>query len=271
MSDHAEICALRHLGFTEYEARAYASLLRAGPQSCYGVAKQSGIPRANSYAVVDRLLERGALTKIKAPRGARYQAVPVPDLMSRIAAEHEAHRRAAESLLLSLGGPPTTPPAWQLEGNDEVLAAIRSVLLGASEQLVVALWPTEAGQLAPALFAAQTRGVEITTLCMAACDTECGGCVGRLYRCRAGALRDRRSLIVVADNREAVIADFHQATVSAVRTQRPLVSALASSYILQSILLGSFLTDTTPTVLDQLASVKSEDVLLDRLRFDART
>lgn len=194
MSDHAEICALRHLGFTEYEARAYASLLRAGPQSCYGVAKQSGIPRANSYAVVDRLLERGALTKIKAPRGARYQAVPVPDLMSRIAAEHEAHRRAAESLLLSLGGPPTTPPAWQLEGNDEVLAAIKSVILGASEQLVVALWPTEAGQLAPALFAAQTRGVEITTLCMAACDTECGGCVGRLYRCRAGPLRDRRPL-----------------------------------------------------------------------------
>lgn len=213
-------------------------------------------------------MKRGAITKIRAPRGVRYQAVPARDLVSHLAAEHAAQLRYAQDALSSLVGPTTAPPAWQLEGTDEVLTAVRAVLLNATQQLVIALWPDEAGRLAQPLRVAHDRGIEITTLCMAACEMECGGCLGRLYRCRAGALRNRRSLIAVADNREAVIADFYDAGASAVRTQRPLVSALATSYVLQSILLGSFLTDTTPTVLDQLASVKSEDVLLDRLRFE---
>jgi hypothetical protein len=261
-----EIASLRRLGFSDYEAKAYLALLRLGRQTGYGLAKHSGVPRPNIYGVIDRLIERRAISKIQAPDGLHYQAVPIDELVAPLAKQHAADLARAADLLTGLPEIPAMPPAWQLEGRAETLAAANAVVQGAQRQLIVAVWPDEAKDLAPELAAAQLRGIDITTLCMAACAQECGGCPGRLYRCRAGALRDRRTLLIVADNREVVIADLHGQAVSAIRTQRSLVAALAGSFILQSILIGAILTDTAPTVLDQLARVHSEDILLDRAR-----
>ncbi len=39
--------ALRGLGFTDYEARAYAALAARQPATAYEIANQAGLPRAN--------------------------------------------------------------------------------------------------------------------------------------------------------------------------------------------------------------------------------
>jgi HTH-type transcriptional regulator, sugar sensing transcriptional regulator len=49
---------LQELGFGDYEARAYVTLLQRSPVSGYELAKTSGIPRANVYAVLQKLEER---------------------------------------------------------------------------------------------------------------------------------------------------------------------------------------------------------------------
>ena len=55
--------ALHQLGFTEYEARAYAALVAGGELNGYALAKASGIPRANVYAVAGKLVARGAAVR----------------------------------------------------------------------------------------------------------------------------------------------------------------------------------------------------------------
>src|SRR5690348_11617103 len=64
------------LGFAEYEARVYVTLLQHGPLSGYEVSRHSGVPRPNVYPVLQRLIERGAVEALTARRGARYAARP---------------------------------------------------------------------------------------------------------------------------------------------------------------------------------------------------
>jgi hypothetical protein len=47
------IALLQDLGFTEQEARAYQALLQHNPVTGYELAKVSGIPRPNTYPVLE--------------------------------------------------------------------------------------------------------------------------------------------------------------------------------------------------------------------------
>jgi HTH-type transcriptional regulator, sugar sensing transcriptional regulator len=56
--------ALRGLGFTDYEARAYAALAARQPATAYEIAKQAGLPRANVYSALRALEAKGAIQPV---------------------------------------------------------------------------------------------------------------------------------------------------------------------------------------------------------------
>jgi sugar-specific transcriptional regulator TrmB len=56
--------ALRRLGFTDYEARAYAALSATQPATAYEIAKRAVLPRANVYATLHALEARGAIQPV---------------------------------------------------------------------------------------------------------------------------------------------------------------------------------------------------------------
>src|SRR5438445_6702110 len=86
---------LQALGFTEYEARAYLALLQAGELTGYQLAKASRIPRPNIYPVLDRLEERGAVTRVEVEGGVRYSALPSEEMLSRLEREVSVHLESA--------------------------------------------------------------------------------------------------------------------------------------------------------------------------------
>jgi sugar-specific transcriptional regulator TrmB len=73
---------LQQLGFSEYEARAYLALLQRNPLNGYELAKLSGLPRANVYAALQKLEERGAVVRLDIPSRARYAPVAPTELTS---------------------------------------------------------------------------------------------------------------------------------------------------------------------------------------------
>src|SRR4051794_14886946 len=79
------IALLQQLGFSEYEARAYLALLQRNPLNGYELAKVSGLPRANIYAVLQRLEERGAAVRLDLPNGIRYAPIAPTELTNRAA------------------------------------------------------------------------------------------------------------------------------------------------------------------------------------------
>lgn len=57
------VALLQRLGFGDYEARTYITLLQRRPLSGYELAKSSGVPRSNIYTVLRKLEARGAVVR----------------------------------------------------------------------------------------------------------------------------------------------------------------------------------------------------------------
>ncbi|MGB9429299.1 MAG: helix-turn-helix domain-containing protein [Gammaproteobacteria bacterium] len=234
---------LQKLGFSEYEARAYVSLVRAGTLNGYEVAKDSGMPRANVYAVLERLVQRGAARRLKTRAGVRYAAIPPDRLVQRLEKEHLRTLTAAREALHALSGSEISTPVFNLQDMHELLEQARGLIDATHKTLLVAIQPSEAAALAQPLREARERGVHITTLCMQACATECGGCQGDIHRYCLTAGQSKRWLLLVADAGHMVAAEIQAHDVRAVATEQPLIVELTTAYIRQSLALATLAGD----------------------------
>ncbi|HET7371714.1 MAG TPA: helix-turn-helix domain-containing protein [Gammaproteobacteria bacterium] len=255
---------LQDLGFTDYEARAYVSLVGVGDRNGYEVAKAAGMPRANVYAVLERLVERGAARRLDTPDGARYAAVKPSQLIRRLDLRHRRTLAAAEKALAALETAEAAAPVYNLKNYGELLDQARALIDGAEKELVVGIQPSEAAALAEPLRDARERGVAITTLCMEACDAECGGCQGSIHRYNLGPANDARWLLLVADKSRAVAGEIAAAGATAVATRHRLIVELIAAYIRQSLGLAT-LADDLGDRFEGLLSRQAHEVL-DRLQ-----
>ena len=74
--DRALVEALRKLGLTEYEARAYIAIVELGEAEAFEIARRSGVPRTRIYDILSRLEHSGLIQKIRGSRPALYASIP---------------------------------------------------------------------------------------------------------------------------------------------------------------------------------------------------
>jgi len=235
---------LQELGFSEYEAKAYAALLQRNPLNGYELAKFSGLPRANIYSVLQKLEERGAVARQDTPEGARYAPVSPEDLTRRLGSRYQGTLDQAQRSLGAIATPSEPDYVWNVRGREVTLEHARTLLDLAQKKLVLAVSPEESLALSADTSRAVARGVDVTTLCLAACVEECGACRGHIYRYRAAPQEGNRWLIVVPDGTEALLGQIDSSEqAQAVRTREPLLVALAEWFVRHSIALAAVLTD----------------------------
>jgi predicted transcriptional regulator len=235
---------LQELGFGDYEARAYVALLQRSPVNGYELAKASGIPRANVYAVLQKLEERGAVVRADEPAGTRYAPVPAEELIRRLGHRVQGVLQAAQEALDEVSSPAEPAQVWTLHGYPALLEHARSLIDATHERLLVAIWPQEAQALAATLAEAAARGVSVTTLCLTACPVECGGCRGRIYPYRTVLDPSSRWLVLVPDGAEVLAGEIgSSAETLSLRTHQALLVELVSGYIRNSIALAAVLQD----------------------------
>mgnify|MGYP001772568302 CR=1 FL=1 len=73
---------LRSLGFTEYEAKALATLIARGSLSAKELSEFSGIPRTSVYDVMESLKAKGFVEEFGKP--ARFRAVSTEEIISTL-------------------------------------------------------------------------------------------------------------------------------------------------------------------------------------------
>lgn len=246
--------ALQQLGFAEYEARAYVALVKRSPLNGYELAKASGIPRANIYGVLERLGSRRAVVRLDEPGGTRYAPVPPAELMRRLGGEFQQVADDTSRSLEALNAAPEHEPVWNLRGYAALLDQARAATRSAGTSLLLGVWPQEATALRAEVSDAERRGVEITTLCMAACEQECGGCRGAVYRYRVAPGDVPRRLVVVADGAEAVAGEIGpNGDAHTVKTRQPLVVDVCGSSIRGGIALAAIVADLGPRLDDAIS------------------
>jgi len=148
--------ALAGLGFTGLESEIYAFLLGESPATGYRIAQGIGKPVANTYKAIQSLEAKGAISVDE--EGSRMcRAVPVEDVMSRIARDFERRRADALQALTSLGGKRESERIYSLKSRDQVLQQANALISGAQKQIWGVVSPSFASALGPAI---RTQNVE---------------------------------------------------------------------------------------------------------------
>lgn len=155
---------LKSLGFSDYEARVYVSLLENSPSTAYELAKKSGVPRPNTYTALSALSERGAAMPVsEAP--IRYVAKDPRQLFDAIAQRTRAACDDLAERLSQLTTPPSDDYVWNLSGNAEVTAKMTEMIQGAETAIWIKAGPEVLRPHARALAEATAqRGVRLVAI-----------------------------------------------------------------------------------------------------------
>lgn len=125
---------LRELGFTDYEAKAYAALSTKQPATAYEIAKVAGLPRANVYAALRNLEGRGAIQPVT-ENPVRYVLVNPEQFFRRI---QRATTGLCDDVVRTLKRNVKADESayvWIYRGEDEVHAKLTGMIEDAREHI----------------------------------------------------------------------------------------------------------------------------------------
>jgi HTH-type transcriptional regulator, sugar sensing transcriptional regulator len=137
--------ALKNLGLTGNEARAYLSIVEFGPLSANEISGSSNIPYSKIHNVLSSLEEKGWLT-VESGRPNRYMARPPAEALevSRLLLlnqrkGHEDQVIGELTPLYEKRSDKEKPDIWIIRGEFNILKKIREVLNKARREIMITL------------------------------------------------------------------------------------------------------------------------------------
>jgi sugar-specific transcriptional regulator TrmB len=224
---------LAETGLTEYEARAYVALLRKSPLTAYEIAREAGIPTAKVYGVVSRLSDKGVFSVTGEGKRKSYLPLDPEEFLSGLRGRVRTTLTQIEGGFAGLASKPDTPRVHNLRGYDYLMDKARRLISGTRRTLLVSLWKDEMKALHSEIRKAERRHVRAATVHFGQPGLRAGTIFSHPVN---GAEPGGRSLVVVADSREALTGTVHAdgSAEGATSANSGFVS-LAESYITHDI------------------------------------
>jgi HTH-type transcriptional regulator, sugar sensing transcriptional regulator len=241
---------LTALGMTEYESKVYLALLGEHPATGYQLSKAAGIPRSMVYEALSRLETRGAALKTYEDKAALYRPVSPETLLDRY--EQEASARAAElrAGLAPLYHRRDEGRLWNFSGRKEALQHAAELISGAERELMLVLTDADVDELRGVLTRAHERGVPLGVILTGRAAFDLGQVVRHPPE-ETALHRMQETLIVVADEREFLIAGGHASTTATVTTN-PNMVLIARQFIWMELFAQRIFARLGPDLLDRL-------------------
>ncbi|NGQ93586.1 TrmB family transcriptional regulator [Brevibacillus sp. SYP-B805] len=234
------IDCLMKIGFSNYESKAYLSLLRRSPVTGYELSKQSGVPRSMIYQTINKLVSQGAVHEIPSDP-LTYTPVPPKEFLGRLREEKEQTFNYLEEKLQTLESPPEAHVIHHIKERMPIMDKMKAMISKARHEVWLSLWDSEVDEIQPYAKKALDAGVRVYSLLF---DCEPTSDFGKTYyhpHATAAVEEQRlgqRLTVVVCDHEEVIIAGFSQETIpSALHTEDPLLVLLAKEYIRHDIMM----------------------------------
>jgi HTH-type transcriptional regulator, sugar sensing transcriptional regulator len=155
---------LKNLNFTEYEAKAYLTLLQESPLTGYAVAKHSGVPRSKIYEVLESLAMRGDIL-ISPGNTPLYTPIPAKELIKNRRMKAEEHFELAEKSLADFKSSTNDREnIWNITGRNEIIDKVKACIISAKKRILLEVWKEEFEELEFELRQAAKRGVNVTII-----------------------------------------------------------------------------------------------------------
>lgn len=155
---------LQKLGFNLYEAKAYAGLLKIGTANAYKVSKESGIPRARIYDVLETLTKRGlAMIEESSENTKIYTPVPSKVFLEKTKKEWEHDFEDVATALSELETEVNKQDIYvfTVKGRENIISYCRQLLNEASQYVMISMWDQMYDLLLPQFTECQNRGCKV--------------------------------------------------------------------------------------------------------------
>ncbi|MBB5217000.1 TrmB family transcriptional regulator [Parapusillimonas granuli] len=151
---------LQRLGFSEYEACTYLSLLQGSPATAYEVSKHSGLPRANIYGALESLAKKRAVQPVS-ENPTRYVPVEPSALLGRIASDVGDLCERLQQTLETLEPKESPDVVWSIDGEEQIAAKVDELIDHALQHVWIKASTDVLRRHAPRLKKAAARGVKL--------------------------------------------------------------------------------------------------------------
>ncbi len=165
--------ALKDFGLTEYEVKAYSSLVESGPMPASELSKVASIPYSKIYEIIGNLERKGWVESEQGRPSRYYPKAPSLALeSSRMRLENTLRTSQGEALeelqpLFEKKGVKERPDIWIVRGQNNILDKIRESLERTRSELLVAMPVVPEAVLAVAsrmLMVLREKGVRVSVM-----------------------------------------------------------------------------------------------------------
>ncbi len=172
--------ALKDLGLTQYEIKAYVALLARGQMPANLISRESEVPYSKIYEVLGNLEKKGWV-ETDHDRPARYYAKSPSMALETVKTKVESEIKRNENQVVRELQPlfenketRERPSIWIVRGEFNILTRMRQVLSGCERELLIVI-PTILDEvvelLTPILSTLKNRGVKMTIMTTKDVDT----------------------------------------------------------------------------------------------------
>ncbi|MHB1682972.1 MAG: TrmB family transcriptional regulator [Bacilli bacterium] len=220
------------LGFSQYEARAYLSLLRHPGVNGYEVSRQAGIPTAKIYETLAKLVDRGAaIASLSEP--VRYLPIAPEvffgEMRQKVMARIDGLMEALPSWIV----PTVSDTIWPITGRTAILRDYEEAIQSAAHEIFCSAWVDVIVSLSSSLLEAQKRGVRLLIAVLGEQSQDLPFSVLPMEFCgmKAEKRLGHHLSVLVTDDQHLLIGSFDGDEGVGSRTDHPHYVLLAKEYI----------------------------------------
>jgi HTH-type transcriptional regulator, sugar sensing transcriptional regulator len=243
--DENAIESLRELGLSLYESRIYVGLVAHGPQNGNELSRTSNVPSSKVYAALDKLAARGIVNQIRRRNGVEYVPIAPDKLVERFRSQYGKAIDYLDQTLPSLAERQTVPDIVQISSLEAILEHAKTIVGGASTEVLVSGWDESIAAIRDDLIAAEARGVQVFAMIYGDLDLPVESWLRHSYQETVASRISGHMLTLVADGCNALIVHFpERGEVSAVYTQNSVLCLVAEEYLRHDLILQKAKTMT---------------------------
>ncbi|MBN2626795.1 MAG: TrmB family transcriptional regulator [Spirochaetales bacterium] len=155
---------MAELGFSEYEARTYISLLQENPVTAYEAAKNGGLPTAKIYQVLAKLLDKGVVLELVESGKKRYVPMDPEEFIARQRVRMNTNLSALKREMDKTRVETNVSYIWNINEREDFLRQAELMIARAEKSLLISLCEEEMAVLYPSLKQKEEQGLNLAVV-----------------------------------------------------------------------------------------------------------
>jgi len=195
---------LIEIGFTEYEAKAYISLLASNPSTAYEVAKNSTIPTSKVYEVLAKLSEKEVITVVEENKKRKYIPKNPDEMIDNYKSKMDNTLGELRNRLKDISKDKDLSFIWNIVDYDYLIDTANRIITETEKEVLISIWPEELEKIKDTLIKIKENNIKVAIVNFGKTENNLGQTFQHPIRDTIYSEKGGRGIVVVVDSKEAL-------------------------------------------------------------------